>query len=270
MKEETESKTDPVDVLFTENEEYYLEEEFINSLLLQPLVKISVAKSKKRLLSPQVAAEEEVPPEIKIAVSCICVEQLNFICTTLESVSENLKCTICLQSSAVDTCTHLVVGVDRNMLCARTPRYINALLKRKSIVSFMWYTEIFDTSMSLRKSADTDTEHTHVVQHIDDITTKYIVHGDRITGKSDAPMIAHREAEVNPFFKEVNISDPGHILTEKEVEIIKAHGGLLNSRKTKRRTIVIRKRKDLYEIIAKGTQSVLYLNLNSTYPKPTN
>ncbi|OAG30179.1 hypothetical protein NEDG_01762 [Nematocida displodere] len=203
----------------------------------------------ERLLAT-VEMEPPRAPQIVMALSGTTSVEFNFICSTIESVSDSLGCPIHLRPDHVDACTHLIVHTDQEELCARTYKYLKCLVKRKSIVTFLWYIELFDAS---KKPLDDELENISLGGYIRELTRNHLAKGDRMYGRSDAPVVAHNETKPHPFFKALNVIDSKSLLSEIEKDLILSNGGLINSRKAKRDCLNLQFKHDLYNFISAGS-----------------
>ncbi|KAI5172627.1 hypothetical protein NEFER03_1683 [Nematocida sp. LUAm3] len=188
--------------------------------------------------------------EIRISTSNLQAEQLDFIASTFLGIAEALRCKIFFYPNNVYACTHLITSTNEEMLCPRTYMYIEALLNRKSIVSFFWYLELFDISKKTLGNLQISRQFFAKNKLI---TEKHLVKGDIISGPTQSPLYAHSSTNSKGLFRNVCFNDLNSTLSKREREMIECNEGILASRKGKKKQIKIRNRKDFYDLIAKGT-----------------
>lgn len=208
-------------------------------------------REKKRLLGSEPVATRKM--EVYIALSGTSPVQFNFICSTLAFISVNLGIDARLVPDDVDACTHLIISADQNGLCPRTQKYLKCIVANKTVVGFMWYTELLD----LAQQARTSNMYHSLPAYIRNITISCLVRGDQAYGESDAPYLAFQETRQKSFFRAFVISDPHNVLEDQEASLIVKNGGLYNTTRAKKPIIQIKKKQDFYNLISAGSKSLL-------------
>lgn len=188
---------------------------------------------------------------IRLAFSDLLTEQADFISSSSEGISELLQCNIHISSDQLEECTHIIVNTNSSGLCRRTYKYLAGLLLKKSIVSFLWYIDLFEASKSMG-AADKSLEPLETL--LEQLTVKNIVSGDIFYGYSKAPLIAHTNKHKTPALNRIDIHDVNNTLSTVEKNLIKSSGGSICTQlhKITKRTVLIKDKDDFYDMISLG------------------
>ncbi|KAI5189383.1 hypothetical protein NEMIN01_0446 [Nematocida minor] len=209
----------------------------------------SVPKESRTLLSSCDENTFKKRAELRVALSDLLAEQANFIRTTVEYISQMLDCSIYIEPELVQQSTHLLVSTRADGLCKRTYKYLLGLLFKKSIVTFLWYVDLFEVSRKINITKYSTCSFEAVIAQI---TVHNIVRGDSFYGVSDAPMLAHRNNQKTPILKGIDIYDANNVLSRTEKELIKKSGGVVNTGKVTKKSKVVNEINEFSDMIASG------------------
>ncbi|KAI5163984.1 hypothetical protein NEAUS03_2399 [Nematocida ausubeli] len=202
----------------------------------------------RRLLPSREEEKIKSRPILRLALSDLPQEQIDFIKGTITRISEILEYNIFVDSNNIKDSTHLIVGTDSTGLCKRTYNYLASIILKKSIVGFTWYIELFDRSK--KKNDDEYYSHTFK-QYIEGITKNNLVKGDVIEGPSSAPLMAHMSCRLVPALDGVIVADPDGYVSKIEERLISMGNGRLTAEKEKGK-IIVKKFGEITEMIASG------------------
>ncbi|EHY66214.1 hypothetical protein NERG_00910 [Nematocida ausubeli] len=202
----------------------------------------------RRLLPSREEEKIKSRPILKLALSDLPQEQIDFIKGTIARISEILEYNIFVDSNNIKDSTHLIVGTDSTGLCKRTYNYLASIILKKSIVGFTWYIELFDRS---KKKNDDEYYGQTFKQYIESITKNNLVKGDVIEGPSSAPRMAHMSCRLVPALDGVIVADPDGHVSKIEERLISMGNGHLTAEKEKGK-IIVKKFGEITEMIASG------------------
>lgn len=215
-----------------------------------PISLVSKPKEPKRILSlPEDALPRTDRFEIRLVFSDLLSGQVDFIRSTILFISEMLDCTIYIDSEVAEESTHVIVNSNPNGLCRRTHKYLFSLLCKKSIVSFLWYSDLFEAS---KRISSTDYTFVSPRAFIEQITKYHIVKGDECYGDSAAPELAHKSTLKVPLLKGLEIYDINKILSNTERELIKKTGGRININRATKKSKIINDKEEFFNMISSG------------------
>ncbi|KAH9386728.1 uncharacterized protein NEMAJ01_1624 [Nematocida major] len=197
--------------------------------------------------------ESEAPKsvEVRLAFSDLLAEQVDFIRSTVNGISETLRLDIHVLPDLVQHSTHIIANTDPKGLSKRTYKYLAGILLKKPIISFMWYVELFEASRGIC-APDYDTLHAEVL--LQQLTENNIVRGDFSYGYSDAPAMAHKIVHAEPVLKGVGIQDVNSTLTQAELMLVELAGGTVckGDGDTSANTVSILDIEQFYAMISSG------------------
>ncbi|KAI5187144.1 hypothetical protein NEIRO03_2468 [Nematocida sp. AWRm78] len=226
---------------------------YIQKYCNQPSIKYTPYFTKRLLTSRE---EEKIRerPEIRLAFSDLLLEQMDFIRSTVGRISEILNCTIHIDSNNLMWATHVITNTTSDGLCKRTYNYLASIVMKKSIVSFLWYADLFDRSKKM-----TGDKHSTLsfMQYLSQVTQSNIVKGDCLGGPSKAPMLAHMSTNSTPLLEGLNVKDKKHLLSPMENSLIIMAGGVVNAKNTSTqkkpsRYIKITEEREIFKMVSSG------------------